>query len=54
MDLSAGTVRVVVAHLPIGGVMVQHRIHIARANGKTDSRPARKFSTVRTNANPAG
>jgi hypothetical protein len=39
-DLAIGRVGVVVADLPIGGVVVDHRVHVARRDPEEESRPA--------------
>ena len=39
-DLSAGAIGVVVAHLAVGRVVVQHRVHVAGADGEANPRPA--------------
>ena len=40
--LPAGAVGVVVADLAVGRVMVQHRVHVARADGEAQPRPAER------------
>ena len=39
-DFAAGAVGVVVANLAVGRVVVQHRVHVARADGEAKPRPA--------------
>ncbi len=41
-DPAARAVRVVVAHFAVGGVVVDHRVHVAGANGKEQPRPAER------------
>ena len=41
-DLSAGAVSVVVADLAVGRVMVEHRVHVAGADGEAEPRAAER------------
>ena len=38
-DFAVGTIGVVVANLAVGRVVVQHRVHVASADGKAEPRP---------------
>ena len=46
MDLPAWTVGVVVADLAIGSVMVEHRVHVAGADGEAQSRTPKNLPGV--------
>ena len=45
-DSPARAVSVVVAHLAIGGIVVDHRVHVSRTDGEKQSRPAERAPRV--------